>query len=297
LKNVFVIGGVSYDMIIHLDEFPKPISQTIHQCKKAYEAVGSTGAGKAASLAKLGMNVTLQGVIGNDMYGEKIIKFSKENNISFMQTIDEKGTDRHVNMMNKDGNRISMFIVETSNEPEIDYSQFNEIIQDSEIIALNIINYCRNFIPLLKLHNKEIWCDLHDYEEGNEYHQDFIDAADYIFLSSDNLKNYKRFMRELIGKGKKLVVCTHGSKGVSALTSDLEWIELPAINTYENVDTNGAGDNFFAGFIYGFVHGKPIIDCLKYGTIAGGLCVASYEIANEQLTPDFIEKEMKKHYS
>jgi aryl-phospho-beta-D-glucosidase BglC (GH1 family) len=79
---------------------------------------------------------------------------------------------------------------------------------------------------LLKKYNKEVWTDLHDYNEGNPYHKDFIDAADYVFLSSDNLSDYKSTMQDIMSRNKKLVVCTHGKKGASALTSELKWVRL-----------------------------------------------------------------------
>ena len=32
MKNIFIIGGASYNSVITLDEFPKAIPQTIHNC-------------------------------------------------------------------------------------------------------------------------------------------------------------------------------------------------------------------------------------------------------------------------
>ncbi|RSK25966.1 carbohydrate kinase family protein [Bacillus sp. HMF5848] len=292
MKKVFVIGGVSYDMIIHLNEFPKPIPQTIHHCDSVIEAVGSTGTGKAAALAKLGFDVTLQGLMGEDLYGEKVKGFCKEHNIQYMYDIDPKGTDRHVNIMNSCGQRISMFIAETSQEPDMDYTKYEKVIAESDYVVLNIINYCRHFIDIIKKHKKEIWCDLHDYNEGNSYHEDFIEAADYIFLSSDNLQDYKAVMTDFINRGKKLVVCTHGKEGVTALTTEGEWIDMPAMLVDEVVDTNGAGDNFFSGFLYGYANDCAIEECVKYGTAAGAMCVQSSELVHKDLSIPMLQKQI-----
>jgi sugar/nucleoside kinase (ribokinase family) len=37
------------------------------------------------------------------------------------------------------------------------------------------------------------------------------------------------------------------------------------------VDTTGAGDSFDAGFVAGFLAGRPVRDCLALGVAAGSL--------------------------
>lgn len=52
MKNILVLGGISYNMIIYLEQFPQPCSQTVFS-HGVHETAGSTGAGKALNLAKL----------------------------------------------------------------------------------------------------------------------------------------------------------------------------------------------------------------------------------------------------
>ena len=161
---------------------------------------------------------------------------------------------------------------------------------------MNIANYCRNILPICKKLNKEVWTDLHDYDGENEYHQDFIDASDYIFLSSDNLPDYKPFMKLQIENGKKLVVCTHGKNGATAHTKKGEWIEMPIIDTYKMTNANGAGDSFFSGFLYGFSNGYDTEKCMQLGAVTSGLCIDSEMITNNKLNDTLIESECFKHY-
>jgi sugar/nucleoside kinase (ribokinase family) len=293
MKKVLVLGGASYDAIVHLDSFPNPTPQTIHHCK-FHEAVGSTGVGKAANLCKLGFDVDLQILTGNDHQGNIIREYVSKLPLNLLNEIDPNGTERHVNLMNAAGQRISIFLTSTSSNPPIHYESYLSYIQKADIVVLNIVDYCRNFIPLLKENNKEIWTDLHDYDGENAYHQDFIVASDFIFMSSDNLPDYQDCMMRLIENGKKLLVCTHGSKGASLLTAQKQWIHTPVMDGFERVDTNGAGDAFFAGFLYGYTRNLSLDICMKAGHIVAGACITSPELAFPGLSENFISNKLRQ---
>jgi acarbose 7IV-phosphotransferase len=295
MKTVLVLGGVSYDSIIHLKQLPESKPMTIY-ANNSYDAIGSTGAGKALCFSQLGLDVTLHGLIGDDAYGNKIIEQFKKKKINFLFNFDPKGTERHVNLMDECGRRISIYTNSATFNPDINPEELTPIIEKSDGIVLNIINYCRHYIPIIKQANKEIWCDLHDYDGKNPYHQDFVDAADYLFMSSDCLEDYRSYMESLIVLNKELIVCTHGKEGVTALTKDGMWYDLPIIQDYQHVDANGAGDNFFAGFLYGYNKGYSILKCLQFGTITAGLCINSKELVNDRLSIALLEDEHQKYY-
>lgn len=295
MKKILVIGGTTFDSIIHFDELPKPEPQTIFYAP-FNETIGSTGAGKAINLAKLNVNCTLHSIIGDDIYGQKIVSGLEKEGVNFVYDIDEKGTERHVNLMDQHGNRISIFITQSSGNLALNMERIEELIRECDIIVLNIIGYTKQLIPLIKKYDKPIWTDLHDYNVGNPYHEDYIELADYIFVSSDNMIDYKATMENWIQRGKEFVVCTHGKDGSTALTKDGRWIENKIIDNFKFKDANGAGDSFFSGFLYGFLKEKNIEECLKLATICAGLCITSNELAYEELNEELINKEYEKHY-
>ncbi len=49
MKKVFIAGGVSYNLMIYIDKFPRPETQTLFS-QNIHETVGSSGAGKALNL-------------------------------------------------------------------------------------------------------------------------------------------------------------------------------------------------------------------------------------------------------
>jgi sugar/nucleoside kinase (ribokinase family) len=295
MKQVLVLGGVSFNTMIYLEHLPVAAPQSIWS-KGYHETVGSTGAGKALNLGRLGLEVTLHALIGADAYGRRITDYFTNEPLTFLYDLDPAGTQRHVNLMDDQGRRISIFIVPGTYEPEVDVQRIAAAIPQSDYIVLNIANYCRHLIPLIKRHGKPIWCDIHDYDGANPYHQDFIDAADYLFLSSDALPDYRACMERLVGGGKQLVVCTHGRYGATALTAGGGWVEVPIVPEYPRVDSNGAGDSFFAGVLYGHAREYPIEQCLRLGAIVSGLCVTSRELAFPELSSALVEQEYQRHF-
>lgn len=296
MKKVFVIGGTTFDHIISLENFPQQVPQTIHQAD-FYEATGSTGAGKALCLTKLNVPNVLYSVLGDDAFGKHIIQHLETEKVDFFYDFDPKGTERHVNLMNSAGERISIFVTQSSGQPEIAFEKIERAADLADIIVLNIVAYCKSIIPFLPIKQKPIWTDLHDYSDGNAYHEPFIEAADYIFLSSDNLPDHRKTMKELISRGKELVVCTHGRNGSTALTKSGKWIEERAITEYELVDSNGAGDNYFSGFMYAFLLGKDVRESMRYGAICGAECITSNQLVADGLTVDHLEQSYLKFFT
>lgn len=295
MYKVFVCGGASYNSVITLKKFPRAVSQTIHSCNYL-ETIGNTGAGKAMALAYLNFKTTFHLLVGKDLYGQKVLSYLEHPNLTLEPYFDPKGTERHLNILNEDGGRISIFINPSSDIPNIDYLKMENDLKNSDFVVINISNYCRYFIPICKKLNKKLWTDLHDYDGKSDYYTEFIDGADYIFLSSENLKDYKSFMLERISKGTELVVCTHGKNGATAYSQNKEWIEVQIIDEYIFNNSNGAGDSFFSGFLFAFSKDYNIEKCMRYGCIAAGLCIESKFIFNDRLSDIIIQKEYEKYY-
>jgi sugar/nucleoside kinase (ribokinase family) len=294
-KSVLVLGGVSWNTMLYVDSFPHPQPGTVFT-RDYHETVGSTGSGKALNLSKLDFAVTLYGMVGEDHHGEWVKEYFARENVPFIYDVTTLGTERHVNLMDEAGKRISIISRSGGSPEKVNYRRLEPLIVQSDYIALNIVDYCRGLIPLIKSHHKEIWCDIHDYDGVNPFHREFIKAADYLFLSSDSMPDWRAFMESTVREGKKLVVCTHGDKGSSALMAHGLWLETAIVPGYAKLDTNGAGDAFFAGFLYGHARGYPTQVCLQLATIVAGLCVTSSELALPSLSAELVESEYARHY-
>ena len=293
--TVFVAGGCSWDSIVYLDAFPGPSETETHFARDFQETLGSSGSGKALNLGRLGVDTRFHAMIGEDRFGAAIRERFASEPVAFEYDIDPKGTERHVNLMNDAGERISIFVVTPTQEPDIDYERLKEWVTQSEALVVSPVNYSRYLLPAAAEAETPVWADVHAYDGQDEYHADFLDAADYLFMSDEGMDDTRAFMREQIDAGAQVVVCTHGAAGATALTDAGEWFEVPAVEA-EMVDTNGAGDAFFAGYYYGHSQGLGVETCLRLGTLCGGLAVGSRDLAHADLSAERLAVEYERHY-
>jgi sugar/nucleoside kinase (ribokinase family) len=296
MARILVLGGVSYDTIVHVDQLPEPVSQNVFP-RRVHETVGSTGAGKALNLHRLGLIVDLHSMLGDDVYGHWTRDYLSRAGIAYHTDLDSAGTERHLNLMDPEGERLTIWLQTGTFEPAVAGDAVARLIAAADLVALNINNYCRQFIPIIQQHGKPIWTDVHDYDGRDAYRQDFLDAAEAVFMSSTALPDYRPVMSRLIAAGKSLVVCTHGKRGATALTAAGRWFEAPVMPGATLVDANGAGDAFFAGYLYSYLRGASPQRCLQAATVAAGLCVGSTELAAPEMTAELIEALVTKHFN
>lgn len=291
-KNVFVVGGTSLDTIIQLYSPLKSGPQTAW-AKESYHAVGGTGAGKALNLARLGINVTLHTCLGSDPQATDVIAGLSHENIKLLIEKSQSPTEQHTNLMSPNGERISIYTHSPANPKNYDMDAISEVMSKTDIAAISILDYTRPTLALGKKYNKPLWIDLHDYDGKNNYHQEFVDSATVIFVSSDNLPGYREFMEGQIKKGKQLVVCTHGKDGSTALDSHGNWYEQSIIPGYDLIDSNGAGDAYFSGYLYAHFKGHDVPSCMQTGSLVAAMCINSKKLYSEALCEDSLVPPLK----
>lgn len=65
----------------------------------------------------------------------------------------------------------------------------------------------------------------------------------------------------------EIAAITRGEKG-AVIIADGETLTIPAHPVAQVIDTTGAGDQFAAGFLYGFTEGKDLAECGRLATLA-----------------------------
>ena len=292
--NVLVIGSSAWDTIMNVGDVETFSEDMFLWANSYHNAVGSTGAGKALCLDSLGVKTTLVTSLGDDDFKEKILDYINKTNLDVVNLPVDKSI-AHTNLMYNKGSRISVVTSFPTIEPEYN-KDIEKLILESDIVFLNINNFAREYINVIKKHNKLCFVDIHDYDPPNPYHTQFIEAADILVCSGIYIDDKRKFLEEQIQTGKKLVVITLGSKGLIALTENNEYYELPGYDGIDFVDSNGAGDSFCAGLGFALASNKSILESLQFGTICGGLSCTSTELFPKNHSMKHVETLRQKYF-
>lgn len=285
--KVLVLGGASLDEIVRLPKLPDAKPQTLFA--PSYTTIGSTGVGKALALSKLGFDVTLHILLGNDDAGNRIQAELKDAGIRLLVDL-SKETERHINLIDSAGARISIFTATVDEQPLLNIERIQAAVQEADLVVANILPYVKPLLPMIQAAKKPIWTDLHDYEDGNPYYEPFILASEAIFLSRDRLREPAATAKRLLSNLKRFVVVTLGKDGSELFEFDRPMTYEPILSHFEFVDPSGAGDSYFAGFLYGVSKGRTVREAMIDATIAGGSAVATTSIVNPSLSSGMLEE-------
>ncbi|MEV2270725.1 carbohydrate kinase family protein [Nonomuraea africana] len=274
MYDVLVIGGAGVDTTVYVPELPLPYADT-YTVPPVVDRIGNTGAGVALGCAALGLRTRFADLIGDDPQGRLIREHLDAHGVDFAWAPSAAGTRRSVLLVGPDGRRTSLFDPRGVPGEVLPRELY---LQGARHVHVSITDFARHVYA--DLPDVPISTDLHDWDGAADYHKDFAYRSDLVFLSATALADPAATMRHILRHGRAhTVVCTDGPRGCLVLTRDAADADPRAFPAAPLpgpiVDSNGAGDAFVSGFLYGLLRGEPVAECARLGSIAGAhACVS-----------------------
>ncbi|MFI6502547.1 carbohydrate kinase family protein [Nonomuraea typhae] len=264
--DILVIGGAGVDTTVYVPALPLPYADT-HTVPPVVDRIGNTGAGVALGCAALGLRTKFVDLIGDDPQGELVRRALSGIDCSYGTAM--AGTRRSVLLVDPDGRRSSLFDPRATPGEELPASLYSNV--RPRHAHLSITDFSRKVFATLQ--GVPTSTDLHDWDGVNPYHEDFAYQADLVFLSAAALPDPAATMRMILTRGRATtVVCTRGADGCLVLERDGNLRAFPAAPLPGPItDTNGAGDAFVSGFLYGKLRGLPAASSAHLGPPASSV--------------------------
>ena len=270
--------------------------------------IGGCGANTAVDLARLGVDVGLAGMVGDDVLGRYCLDFLKQRGVACelvtVSATDQTAATLIVNVRGED----RRFIHAVGANAEFRGTEIPvAALERAKVVAvggfgLNAALSGENVSQLFRRARKAGAATVLDVVIGDpgpvpEMLKQALPETDVFLPNHDEARlltglddpwqQAERF-RSL---GARRVVITSGKDGAFALGPS-ERVHLPAFRV-EQVDGTGSGDAFVAGYIAAVLEGRGLADCLRFGAAMGASCVrgvgATTSVFNRQELDRFLE--------
>ncbi len=299
--KIAVIGSTNMDLVSYTDTIPA--AGETREATGFHTACGGKGANQAVAAGKLGANVMMVTVIGDDLFGEKSMDNFMENHIdteyvwtatgvaSGVATILVDSTSQNRILIHKGAN--ACLTPEVIDEAADALRECGLIVLQLEIPletvyaaidfgVANGIPVLLNPAPATKELSMEKAC-LCDFFVPNE-----TELAILTGMPTGTEDEIKKAAMSLVNRGLKNVIVTMGSKG-SMWVSKNDFLVVPA-QTVDAVDTTGAGDSFIGCFVENYSRTRSIPEAMKEASQYASFSVTRKGTQDSYLTRDEFDK-------
>jgi sugar/nucleoside kinase (ribokinase family) len=251
---------------------------------------GGCAVNTAIALAKLGGEVGVLGITGNDVLGrflrEELLKYGID--VRGLKHRDLCSTSATMVLVHPDGERSflhhmganSVFSLEDVDLPILDTCGFLHIAGSLVMPRLDGLPTAE---ILRRARRKKIVTSLDTAWDASgrwlRTLEPCLPHLDYFMPSLEEARQLSGLDRPeailefFLERGVGVAVLKMGERGSMARNAEGSWA-LPAFPSTA-VDGTGAGDCFAAGFLRGLIEGWELEQCLRLGNAAGALCVRS----------------------
>ncbi|TAL36116.1 MAG: adenosine kinase [Spirochaetes bacterium] len=248
---------------------------------------GGSAANTVAGVSVLGGRGLFIGKVGNDDFGALYRSESERVGVAVRLAGHERLTGHAITLITPDGERTfathlgAALFLRKEDIAEADIAQARilhiegYLLEDPDLKAASL-----RAMEIAHRCGAQVSIDLADpaliQRNFDEFHTLAKERADILFVNEEEAETFtgKKGAQaaEVLGGYSRIAVVKLGGKG-SIVHSGGRSIEIPSYKV-DAVNTNGAGDMYAAGFLYGLAHGLPLERCGRIASHAAALVVA-----------------------
>ncbi len=274
--KVLCIGHAAYDITTPVDLFPK--ENTKNRVQERIECGGGPAGNAAYLLGKWGVDTYFAGVVGNDLYGQRIKKEFEDVGVhtDYLEINEEHITASSYILANKEnGSRtiltyrpsdMKMKTVDIPVQPDIILIDGQEPELSKQMLekypnAISIIDAGRTKLEIRQL------CRMVNYVVCSK---DFAEKISGVTIFAPDSLEYA--FKKLEEEFQTNIVITLEAAGC-AYRNEQGKVEIVPSLKVKAIDSTAAGDIFHGAFTYGISQNWPMPKILRFANLAGAMSV------------------------
>jgi len=281
--DVLVVGELNVDLILNqLESFPEMGKEKI--ARQMTLTLGSSSAIFAANIRALGVRTAFVGMVGTDAFGQLVLDSLQSRGVEtrFIVQSSHHTTGATV-VLNFENDRAMVTYPGAMQAFSIDDVDFSIL---SQACHLHFSSYFLQpgmqpgLVALLQAAKEAGLTTSLDvqWDPAEKWQFDYPTILPYVdvFLPNEAEAMHLTGKEQSIEAALQLarygnwVVVKQGIRGAMAVKGR-QILHHPGFKNESVVDAIGAGDSFNAGFIFQFIQGVPIRECLEFANLMGAL--------------------------
>ena len=265
-------GWILCDVMMELAEFPNENSKT--EALRHLTQVGGPATRAVMLLRKFGARGRVVGSVGDDYWGRSVLGELAANDIdvSFVRRVQGAQTRiAQVWLARSSGSRTVAYAADGA---DVAVERANEALAGAKAFLMDG-RHPAELMALARTATEAgalVALDTGSYKPGL---RDLIEVSDVVVGPASTWERLAQecgllSTEELTGTlGKRTCVVTRGKASVWARSSGLVAEHTP--DKVVAVDSNGAGDVFFGGFVWAQTHGYPLAEAVRFASVGARL--------------------------
>ncbi len=300
MADVFVLGSINQDFVLKVGRRPEP-GETVTNAELSTGS-GGKGANQAAAAARLGASVTFLGRVGDDEFGEPLVRALAEKDIdtSLVEPVADRSTGAAFITVTPDGeNAITVAPGANRSLTPEDVDAASEAIRGAGVVVAQMeippetvlravevadaagVRALVNLAPPLEVPGELL--ERLDPLVVNEH-----EAAFLLGGAVEGAEGARAAAPKLLSIGPRSAVITLGKEGAVFSDGDSTG-HLPAPEV-DVVDTTGAGDAFVGALATRLARGESLSEAVAYAVRAGAAAVTKEGAQGGLPTPEVVEE-------
>ena len=304
VPRISIVGSANKDLIVKVNRIPEIGETAIGEGLEIKP--GGKGANQAVAAAMLGAKASFIGRVGEDAFGERLLRAMEERGVDTAHLRKDEGTHTGVALIIVDAEGRNIIAVAPGANArchEKDVNRAAEVLRSSHVlllqleIPLEVVEYAVKMaregdvdvilnpapareLPKALLENVQVLVP-------NEKEVELLSG-----MLVRDIESAKKAAARVVLMGVEKVIVTLGAEG-AVLATENKAVHVPGVPV-RAVDTTGAGDAFCGALAVALSSGKDLVEAITYANSAGALATTRVGAQEALPTTEELREFMKE---